>query len=121
MSVDREPQLRSGRGRALLFPLALALLVPLGVHAQGVPWAAPAYPDVLRWSSLPLDSGQADTPGAGEWWVSASAAYFNVWQLSWQTGRIHRNLGLEGQPLQPSEVELLVERDQADTLYHVDL
>jgi hypothetical protein len=94
---------------------------PTRTESRPGSWAEPAYPDPLRWSSLPLDAAEADTPPAGEWWVSASAAYFNVWQVSWQTPRVHRELGLEGQPLLPSEVDLLVARGQSADMYHIDM
>ncbi len=89
--------------------------------AQADPWASVTFADPLRFSSLPISGTEAIVPAAGEWELSSTMSYFNVWQRSWHTATIHKEFGLQGQPLQPWEIALLAQRHPADQFYHIDL
>jgi len=95
--------------------------VPRAALAQADPWGSPIFPDPLRFSSLPLEASDATVPPAGEWQVTASTGYFNVWQTTWHTGAIHREFHLLGQPLTPYEIHTLEQRFPNDQFYFIDV
>jgi len=104
------------------FAAVAAALLLAGVAAGQLsdPWPAPS-PDPLRFASLPLDLDTvAARPGTG-WELSASAAYFNTWYLSWHPGAIHRELGRQGLPLTAEELRTLELRHPDDAIYVADL
>lgn len=105
----------------MLVAASLFTAVVSTARAQEDAWGSQPYPDPLRMSSLPLDSGQAVIPSRGEWQVSGSTAYFNVWQSTWHAGTIHREFGLLGTPFTPREVSLLAERHKNDQFNFIDL
>lgn len=103
----------------------LGFLLCVGVAGaswgQMDPWASVPFADPLRFSSLPLDGSQAIVPPPGQWQVSAAMSYFNVWQLTWHTGTIHRGFGLLGKPLTDREIKILEQNFPRDQFYHIDL
>jgi len=85
------------------------------------PWAGFDTADPLRLSSLPMSFSEGMALDRGEWYAGFSAEYFNLWDGSWHTGTIHREFGLEGQPLEPWELHLLEIRHPEDAIYRVDV
>lgn len=95
-------------------------LASVHAEAQDCPLSAP-FVDPLRFASLPLESVQACEVEKGRWLVSYSTGYFNVWQRSWHTGTLHRELGRRGKPLEPWELRTLEQRHPSQQLFHIDL
>ncbi|HPW56388.1 MAG: DUF3187 family protein [Thermoanaerobaculaceae bacterium] len=89
--------------------------------AQVPSWPAATFPDPLRFSSLPLNAAEATAPPPGRWQVMSTTGYFNVWQLTWHTGTIHKGWGLLGTPLTSPEVENLAVAFPQDQFFHVDI
>jgi len=85
------------------------------------PWTSVTFPDPLRFSSLPISGTETIVPGAGAWQVSTALGYFNVWQRTWHTGRIHEVLGLAREPLTAQEIRILEQNFPDDQFYHLDL
>lgn len=99
----------------------VALLGAWSALAQAPSWPAATFPDPLRFASLPLNAAEALAPPAGRWQLVLTSAYFNVWQLTWHTGTIHKGWGLLGTPLTAREVDTLAAAFPADQFFHVDI
>lgn len=85
------------------------------------PWASVFFPDPLRFSSLPISGTEAITPAPGQWELSTALGYFNVWQRTWHTARIHQVWGLVGKPLTDAEIKAIEQAFPRDQFYHIDL
>jgi hypothetical protein len=102
--------------------VVVALALGAGVCAGQVdPWASVTFSDPLRFSSLPVSGTEAAAPRAGQWQLSTTLSYFNVWQLTWHTGTVHRVWGLLGKPLTDAEIKALEQAFPRDQFYHIDL
>lgn len=102
---------------SMLLALALA---SQPATAQVDPWGSQIFPDPLRFNSLPLEPSQAVAPPAGEWQISATSGYFNVWQTTWHTAATHRDPALVGKPLTDAELRLLEAEFPKDQFYFID-
>jgi len=114
----------NGRALTRAARLAVVLLVPLvAATATGEPPEPTSFslPDPLRLASLPLAPAEGDAVEAGTWRVRFESAYFNLWYGSWHPATIHKEFGLEGQPLQPWELRLLEQRHPDDDIFQVDV
>ena len=101
---------------------AVSLVLLGGVCSGQVdPWVSVTFPDPLRFSSLPISGTETIVPGAGAWQVSTALGYFNVWQLTWHTGTVHRAQGLLGKPLTEVEIRAIEEAFPNDRFYHIDV
>ncbi len=98
---------------------AIAAAAPVDA-ADLEPWAVP-YAEPLRLASLPLATADGDALAAGEWEITLTPGYFNLWSGSWHTATIHRELGLVGRPLTSGEVRTLEQRHPADDIYRFDV
>ena len=107
--------------RHTVLALVVAALGARGAGTQvGGAWPAPS-PDPLRFAALPLElDALAARPERG-WQVSAEAAYFNTWYLSWHPGAIHEELGRAGLPLTSDELRTLEQRHPDDAIHFTDL
>jgi len=85
------------------------------------PWPGFENADPLRFASSPMSFEEGLGLDRGSWFLSFSAGYFNLWDGSWHTAVIHREFGLEGQPLEPWELRLLELRHPEDGIYRVDV
>ena len=88
--------------------------------AQVDPWGSLTFADPLRFSSLPISGNEVVVPAPGQWQLSTTLSYFNVWQRTWHTGTIHQEFGLLGKPLQDWELRTLEFRHAGDQFYHMD-
>jgi hypothetical protein len=110
----------AARAEKVLAACLVAAALASGVTAQSPPWGSEPFPDVLRLASLPLDMATAAAPARGEWALENTIGYFNVWQLSWHTGTVHKGLGLTGRPLTHGEIALLEQAFPRDQFFHLD-
>jgi hypothetical protein len=108
-----------GKGRAIVVMLCALAASPC--RCQGILWASVPFSDPLRFSSLPLEGAQAIALAPGEWQLADALSYFNVWQLTWHTGTVHRVMGLLGKPLTDAEVKAIEQAFPRDQFYHIDL
>jgi hypothetical protein len=99
----------------------LCALVAGPCLCQDAPWASVPFADPLRFSSLQLEGVQAVAPPRGEWQFADVLSYFNVWQLTWHTGTVHRVMGLLATPLTDAEVKAIEQAFPRDQFYHIDL
>ena len=107
--------------RAVATLLAVALAAaPAARAAELRPWSAP-YAEPLRLASLPLELADGSDLADGEWEVTVTPGYFNLWSGSWHTATIHRELGLEGQPLTSAELRILEQRHPGDDIHRFDV
>ncbi|HLE60995.1 MAG TPA: DUF3187 family protein [Thermoanaerobaculaceae bacterium] len=90
-------------------------------YGQVDSWASVPFSDPLRFSSLPVSGTEVIVPAAGQWQLSTALGYFNVWQRTWHTGRIHEVLGLARDPLSVQEIRILEQNFPNDHFYHMDL
>jgi hypothetical protein len=88
---------------------------------QTEPWASVFFPDPLRFSSLPISGTEVIAPAPGQWELSTALGYFNVWQRTWHTARIHQVWGLVGKPLTDAEIKAIEQAFPHDQFYHIDL
>jgi hypothetical protein len=84
-------------------------------------WASVPFSDPLRFSSLPVSGTEVIVPAAGQWQLSTTVSYFNVWQLTWHTKATHRGFGLVRKPLTEREIAILEQNFPSDQFYHIDL
>ncbi len=110
-----------GRGRGRNLVVGMCVFVASSCWGQVTPWASLPFADPLRFSSLPLKGAEANAPAPGEWQVANALSYFNVWQLTWHTGTIHKGFGLLGKPLTDREIKILEQNFPRDQFYHIDL
>jgi len=89
--------------------------------AAALPFRLALTPDPLRAASLPLDLAPAAPLNAGEWRVEASVAYSNLWQGTWETAAIHRELGRAGAPVASDELREIERRYPGREMYRIDL
>jgi len=106
------------RGGCLV--LGALLAADLGT-AGTVPFRLAASPDPLRAGSLPLDLAPAAPLAAGEWRLEAALSYANLWQGTWETAAIHRELDRVGEPIASDELRELEARYPGSEMYRVDL
>jgi len=108
--------------RAAVLPLAAATLalVPGLRAAELRPWSAP-YAEPLRLASLPMELGDGTSLAAGEWELTVTPGYFNLWSGSWHTATIHQEYGLDGEPLTAAELRTLEQRHPADDMHRFDV
>lgn len=99
---------------------ALAAALPLAGASAPLPLHAVAT-DATEFGSLRMDPFEAVAVGEGEWVVLFSAAYFNQWNGSWHTRRLHQELGRVGQPIGDDELRILEEGFPDDVIYRFDL
>jgi hypothetical protein len=112
--------LRPMKCRPDLAFLSLFLFVAVTPARALEPWSAP-FAEPLRFASLPLDAAEAAFLGPGQWTVSVSAGYFNLWSGSWHTATIHQELGLAGKPLTQAELRTLESRHPGDDIHRFDV
>lgn len=77
--------------------------------------------DPTDFSSLRLDASEAIRLEPGEWSVVTSASYFNQWNGTWHTRRIHEDLGRHRQPIGDDELTALETAFPEDEIYRFDL
>jgi hypothetical protein len=100
----------------------VAFILVSGVcYGEVDPWASVPFCDPLRFSSLPVSGTEVIVPAAGQWQLSTALGYFNVWQRTWHTGRIHEVLGLAREPLSVQEIRILEQNFPNDQFYHLDV
>ena len=99
----------------------LATLAAANAAAGGVPFRLAASTDPLRSASLPVDLFPAAPLAPGEWRLETSLAYANLWQGTWETTAIHRELGRDGEPIGADELRELEQRYPTREMYRVDL
>jgi hypothetical protein len=84
------------------------------------PIVSPAT-DPTEFGSLRLDPFESVVPPEGEWSFALSTTYFNQWNGTWHTRRIHEDLGRERQPIGDDEIEALEASFPADDIFRLDL
>ena len=92
-----------------------------GVAAGTIPFRLAANPDPLRSASVPLDLVPAAALPAGEWRVETSLSYANLWQGTWETAAIHRELGRLREPIGSDELRELESRYPEQEMYRIDI
>jgi len=131
-SAGREVLLRArwrgrsvGRRRRSLVAAAAAAAALLLRTAPGrcepPPLWSPPPLDPLRAASLPLRPADLIVPEHGQWSFEVAVGYFNVQESTWHAPTIHRDLGLEGQPLTSGELAMLERAYPDDQMYLLDL
>ncbi len=102
----------SAAGRRFLPPaMLLTALVAGGAVADPPPLLRPgANPDVLRLASLPFDLGDATEVGDGQWCITASFNYANLWNHTRNLVMYRREQGRVGLPVSPEELAALADR-----------
>lgn len=110
-----------GVGEPRWWLAGVALVGAWASFAQTPSWPAPTFPDPLRFASLPLNSAEGLAPPPGRWLIFSTTGYFNVWQLTWHTGTVHKGWGLVGTPLTAAEVEYLAAAFPQDQFFHFDI
>ena len=83
-------------------------------------WSVPPV-DPMRLSSLPMRLSDGSVRPRNAWTFEGTVGYFNLASPSWHIATIHRELGLEGQPLDPSELRTLETRHPSDDIYNLDV
>ncbi len=107
------------RGLAAFVAVAFLAAPPLRA-ADPEAWAVP-YAEPLRMASLPLATADGAALAAGEWELTVTPGYFNLWSGSWHTATIHQELGLTGQPLTRAELRILEQRHPGDAIFRFDV
>ncbi len=106
--------------RALAALVVAAVAVQPAAAQQIGPWDAP-YVEPLRLASLPMELADGRDLAGGEWELTVTPGYFNLWSGSWHTATIHQELGLEGEPLVPEELRILEQRHPGDDIHRFDV
>jgi len=107
--------------RRLAAVVAIAGLAAAPLRAASLdPWSV-LYVEPLRMTSLPLAMADGTSLAAGEWELTLTPGYFNLWSGSWHTATIHQELGLVGQPLTPAELRTLEQRHPGDDIHRFDV
>ncbi|OFV83439.1 MAG: hypothetical protein A2Y78_10305 [Acidobacteria bacterium RBG_13_68_16] len=101
--------------------IVASILAATVCSGQADSWAPVSFPDPLRFSSLPVSGTDVSAPAAGQWEVSTALDYFNVWQRTWHTARVHQVLGLAREPLTDGEIKILEQNFPRDQFYHIDV
>ena len=105
---------------AVVLVAATLAAAPLALAQVPEPWSVP-YAEPLRLASLPLELADGRSLASGEWEVTVTPGYFNLWSGSWHTATIHQELGLEGEPLTPEELRILEQRHPGDDIHRFDM
>lgn len=101
---------RETKRKLRLSTLSLCLFTAAGV-AEPPPLLRPgANPDPLRLASLPFDVGDAMDVGTGQWRLTTSLNYVNLWNYTWHTVAYHREVGRVGLALSSDELAGLAAR-----------
>lgn len=69
-----------------------------------------ANPDLLRLGSLPFDTAEGAEVEPGQWQVTTSLSYANLWNFTWHTVAYHREVGRTGLCLSSAELAGLAAR-----------
>ena len=77
--------------------------------------------DPTEFGSLVLDPSDALSLDNGQWSFAISESYFNQWAGSWHTARVHRDRGLERQPITDDELRYLEQAFPDDAIFRVDV
>jgi hypothetical protein len=77
--------------------------------------------DPIRAGSLPFDTALLEPVQTDGQTFEVVLSYVNVISGSWHTGTIHEELGRNGEPIAPWELELLEGRHPSDEIYRLDL
>lgn len=109
----------------MLKPLLLLLcsFLPLGGFAQSSlrpPLHSPAT-DPTEFGSLRLDPFESVAPDGGEWVFLVGASYFNQWNGTWHTRRVHEDLGRARQPIGDDELRYLEGAFPDDDIFRLDI
>lgn len=113
------------RGEEIFFCTATAVMLMVLVVGAGAAVAEPppllrpgANPDVMRLASLPFELGDAMDVGEGEWRITASVSYANLWNHTRNLVEYHREVGRVGLPVSSEELAALAAR-HPDEYYQV--
>ena len=84
------------------------------------PLSAPTT-DPAKFSSLRLDPFESVAPAEGTWVTTVQVSYFNQWNGTWHTRRIHEGLGRHRQPIGDDEIVQLERAFPDDEIYRFDI
>lgn len=112
-------------GMASLRIAALSFLAIAALSSQARAQATPAVhspiTDPTEMGSPRLDPFEGVAPAPGDWVVLAAASYFNQWNGTWHTRRVHEDFDRERQPIGDDELRYLEETFPEDEIYRSDV
>lgn len=102
--------------------VTLLTLLVSGLAVGAPPPPVSAVPtDPTEFGSLRMEPFEGVALDGGEWAILLNGTYFNQWNGTWHTRRVHEGLGLQRQPIQDFELNLLERNFPEDEIYRVDL
>ena len=104
----------------VVFAAICAAASPPCTAQDPLDWSVPPI-DPMRLSSLPLRLSDGWVQPRGTWTFEGTIGYFNLASPSGHIAAIHREFGLEGQPLDSSELRTLEARHPTDEIYNLDV
>lgn len=114
--------MRNPSTRPSLAALLLTALLGSASFAQVAPGALFTVPtDPTEFGSLRMDPFEAVAPADGEWIVLLAGSYFNQWNGTWHTRRVHEDFNLHRQPIEDREIDFMESAFPDDEIYRLDI
>lgn len=103
-------------------------VLTLAILVAGAAFASSEFPslvstptDPTEFGSLRMDPFESVAPAESEWVIVLTGSYFNQWNGTWHTRRVHEDRGRQRQPIDDDELRFIEQAFPDDEVFYLDL